>query len=173
MRFKPGARKSLQQSLRSHLAAREFYAPPVGDPRRAAYEASIASHKAMVKPVRRRIPRDSALDMDRVYSKPLIPLERDVLKAVTKALRYDPRVSRVERNQSGVFVEGDRHIRVGTRGKLDLTVYLKSGKYMEIEIKRPGGKPDPRQAARIEAIKRDGGLAGYCWSIESALALLP
>jgi hypothetical protein len=102
-----------------------------------------------------------------------IPLERDVIKAVVKILRYDHRVSRVERNQSGVFQDGNRYIRVGMKGKLDLTVYLKSGRYIEIEVKRPGAKPAPHQAARIAEIRAQGGLAGYCWSVESALALLP
>lgn len=102
-----------------------------------------------------------------------IPLERDVLKAVLQALRYDPRVASVERQQSGVFLEGNRHIRVGTPGALDIKGMLKGGRMFEIECKRPGGKPDPRQAARIARIRADGGVAGYCWSVESALALLP
>lgn len=102
------------------------------------------------------------------------PLERDVLKAVMQALRWDPRVARVDRNQSGVFQDGNRYIRVGSKGKLDLTVYLKSGKFAEIEVKRgPGEKLRERQAQRIEEIRAAGGIAGWCWSIESALALLP
>lgn len=101
------------------------------------------------------------------------PLERDILKAVLHALRNDPRVAQVERQQSGVFVEGNRHIRVGTRGALDIKGMLHGGKMFEIEVKRPGREPDPRQADRIAAIRANGGIAGYCWSVESALALLP
>lgn len=101
-------------------------------------------------------------------------LERDVLKAVMQALRLDPRVASVERNQSGVFRDGDRFVRVGTPGKLDLTVYLKSGRYAEIEVKRDEReRPKPHQLERIEAIKRAGGIAGWCWSVESALEILP
>lgn len=102
------------------------------------------------------------------------PLERHVLKAVTQALRYDQRVLRVERNQSGLFQDGHRYVRVGSPGKLDLTVYLKSGRYAEIEVKRDERtKPDERQRQRIDEIKRGGGIAGWCWSAESALAILP
>lgn len=101
------------------------------------------------------------------------PLERDVLKAIIKALRADPRVAMVERNQSGVFQEGNRFIRVGSRGKLDLTVLLISGRYAEIEVKRPGRKPDPRQAERIAAIRSNGGIAGYATSVTEALEILP
>ncbi len=101
------------------------------------------------------------------------PLEREVLKQVTRALRSDPRVVRVERNQVGLFQDGNRYIKVGTKGKLDLTVYLCNGRYAEIEVKRPGGKPKPHQAARIAEITAEGGIAGWCWDVPSALAILP
>lgn len=103
------------------------------------------------------------------------PLERDVLKQVIAAFKADPRVASVERNQSGVFQDGDRYIRVGSRGKLDLTVYLTDGRYLECEVKR-GQQPSllrEQQRKRIQAIRSSGGLAGWCWSRESALALLP
>lgn len=100
-------------------------------------------------------------------------LEKNVLAEVLKALRHDPRVASVERTQSGVFREGDRYIRVGTPGKLDITGMLVGGRTFEIECKRPGKEPDHRQANRIEAIRKNGGVSGYCWSAESALALLP
>jgi len=102
-----------------------------------------------------------------------VPLEKEVLADVLQALRMDPRIALVERAQSGVFQDGDRHIRVGTPGKLDITLMLVGGRYGEIEVKRPGKKPDERQANRIEAIKRNGGIAGYATSAEEALALLP
>jgi hypothetical protein len=101
------------------------------------------------------------------------PLERDVLKRIIVALRADPRVALVQRNQSGVFQEGNRYIRVGSRGLLDLTVYLHGGRFAEIEVKRPGGKPEPHQAERIATIRANGGIAGYATSPAEALALLP
>jgi hypothetical protein len=102
------------------------------------------------------------------------PFERNVLKAVFKALRADPRVSRVDRNQSGVFQDGERYVRVGSKGKLDLTVYLKDGRYIEIEVKRDmKALPSDAQWQRIKAIRGAGGLAGWCWNVPSAIALLP
>lgn len=130
--------------------------------------AKAASMRARIQPVpaeRARKPKD--------VSKNAPPLEAEVLRDVVRALRADPRVATVKRNQSGVFREGERWIRVGTPGELDLTVYLHGGRFAEIEVKRPGGKPEPHQAERIAAIKANGGIAGYCWSAESALALLP
>lgn len=100
-------------------------------------------------------------------------LEKHVLADIIRVLRVDPRVAKVERNQSGVFKDGNRTIKVGSRGKLDLTVYLVGGRFAEIEVKRPGGRPDERQAARIASIRASGGIAGFATSAESALALLP
>jgi hypothetical protein len=103
------------------------------------------------------------------------PLERHVLKAVLGALRADPRVARVERNQSGVFQDGERFVRVGSKGKLDLTIYLKDGRYIEAEVKREPNVTllSEAQKKRIQDIRRAGGMAGWCWSVESAIALLP
>jgi hypothetical protein len=100
-------------------------------------------------------------------------LEKDVLAEALAMLRADPRVAMVERQQSGVFVEGNRHIRVGSRGALDIKGFLHGGRYFELEAKRPGQKPDERQAERIAAIKANGGIAGYFTSGAEALALLP
>lgn len=147
-------RPSLREQIEKHNASDRYYAAAFG--KEPAFQRELPA-------VRTRGPA----------KKSTIPLERDVLKAVLHALRHDPRIASVERQQSGVFIEGNRHIRVGARGALDIKGMLVGGRAFEIECKRPGGKPDPRQAERIAAIKANGGVAGYCWSAESALALLP
>lgn len=105
--------------------------------------------------------------------KPALPLEKHVLKAALKALSLDPRVAFVQRQQSGVFHEGLRTIRVGAVGVLDIQGMLKGGRYFELECKRPGNKPDLRQAQRIAFIIQHGGVSGYFTSAAEALALLP
>ena len=121
--------------------------------------------------------KQTVLAPKRTYRKPADapnrPLEKTVLAQVIKALRADPRVAHVERSQSGLLRDGDRFIRVGFRGKLDITGMLKSGRYFEVECKRPGAMPDVRQGLRIAKIRENGGISGYCWSVDSALALLP
>jgi hypothetical protein len=105
--------------------------------------------------------------------KPALPLEKHVLKAALKALHHDPRVAFAQRQQSGLFQEGLRTIRIGTPGVLDINGMLKGGQYFELEAKRPGQKPDERQSARIEFVRQHGGISGYFTSAEEALALLP
>lgn len=101
------------------------------------------------------------------------PLERNILKAIMAALRADPRVAQVERQQSGVFMAGDRYIRVGNPGALDIKGMLVGGLAFEIEVKVPGRKPTPQQAERIATLKANGAVAGFATSVQEALALLP
>lgn len=108
-----------------------------------------------------------------VDGRPVVPLEKEVLASVLEALRNDPRIWICDRRQSGVFMEGERYIRVGQKGHLDISGMLRGGKYIELEVKRPGEKPNERQQERIEHVRKGGGISGYCWSVESALALLP
>jgi len=154
-------RQSYREKLEASQAANNFYADMAGKPR------LTSTLLAQLPPKRHRVKRP-------VDGKPAAPYERDVLVQIIKALRHDPRVARVERNQSGVFQDGNRYIRVGVKGKLDLTVYLKTGRFAEIEVKRDAKhKPEPHQLERIATIKRAGGIAGWAWSAESALAILP
>lgn len=146
-------RPSHRDTLLANNAADRYYAAMAG----------VEPQFQAVVPDKRTVrPRDPS----KVY-------EKDVLADILQALRSDPRVALVMRQQSGVFVEGNRHIRVGTPGTLDVGGMLIGGRHFEIEAKRPGGKPDERQADRIEAINRNGGIAGYATSAEEALALLP
>lgn len=131
--------------------------------------------KVHIEPKRERASRAPGVDIDRIHHQrgALVPYERDVLAAALSALRSDPRVAFADRRQSGVFQEGNRWIRVGTRGVLDISGMLRGGRYFELEAKRPGEKPDERQRRRIEAIQAGGGISGYFTSAIEALALLP
>ena len=100
------------------------------------------------------------------------PLERDVLKQIIHVLRHDPRVVRVERNQSGVFQDGNRYVKVGRRGDPDIGGMLKGGRTFAIEVKRPGFNPDPLQQKRLDEIAAAGGLAGCAHSVEEAVLIV-
>lgn len=100
-------------------------------------------------------------------------LERDVLAEVLEALRRDPRVALVERQQSGVFMEGNRYIRVGTKGALDVRGYLVGGRGFEIECKSDSGRLTPEQSERIATLLANGVVAGVATCAAEALAILP
>lgn len=87
-------------------------------------------------------------------------LEKHVLRAVLEALHVHPLVVFVDRRQAGMFQEGERMIRVGNRGTLDISGMLKGGRYLEVECKRPiGGVLSPEQSKRIGMINAAGGVA--------------
>ncbi len=51
-------------------------------------------------------------------------------------------------------------------------VGLRIARFMELEAKKPGEKPKPAQRLHMDKVNRDGGLAGYADSPESAYQLL-
>ena len=100
-------------------------------------------------------------------------LEKHVLKAGLQFLRHHPKVASVERTQSGVFTEGNRTIRVGFVGKLDISGFLKgSARYFEVDAKRPGGKLSEAQIRRIRQVQDNGGIAGSFTCVEELQALI-
>ena len=167
MRLRRG-RISLREKMALGLSAQRIYAAGVADddPRKQTNAERLERLAASIAPKRDRIPMPED-------SKPALPLEKHVLSDVLQALRRDARVALVDRRQSGSFMEGDRWITVGTAGTLDISGMLVGGRYFEIECKRPGKKPDERQALRIARIVKSGGISGYATSAEEALALLP
>lgn len=166
--FARRGRLPLRERLKNNVDSMRETAGPIdpNDPRSAAHEEMCRRFEAAIPPKRNLVKRP-------VDGKPAVPYEKEVLKDCLEALRKDPRVVILERSQSGVFLDGDRYIRVGTPGKLDITFMLVGGRYGEIECKRPGLKPDERQQQRIEAIRSGGGIAGCAHSGAEALELLP
>ena len=156
-------RKSLRDARLESLAGQSFYASLMpDDDKRAVQEQRLAAERAAIKPKRVQKARRPSGKV----------LERDVLKGIVKALSLHRLVARVERNQSGLFREGERFIRVGSKGKADLTVYLKDGRYAEIEVKSPTGRITEAQFKRVYAIRAAGGLAGIARSVEDAFGII-
>lgn len=139
----------------------------------SAFYAAAADKPSMPSKLLSQLPPKRDRVVRPVDKRPVVPYERDILAAAIKALRDDPRVYDVRRQNSGVFQDGERFIRVGTPGILDIVGLLVSGRYFEVEAKRPGQKPDERQARRIAFIRAGGGISGYFTSVAEALALLP
>ena len=154
VRFRPKLRDTVKATM-AHLAA-------FGD-----IPAELqASHDTLVA----GLPKQRG---PRAPSKPSgKPLERDVLRAILRALKNHPLVAMVQRRQSGVFREGDRFVRVGKRGEADVSGILKGGRSFAIEVKRPGGKPSELQTEFIRCVIAAGGVAGVATSVEEALAII-
>ncbi len=147
------AAKPTKRSIALYMnAAGKAYAPEGKSPELLPVRAARTS-----KPLQR--------DPRKVY-------ERDVLRAALKYLRHHPKVASVERTQSGVFTEGNRTIRVGFVGKLDISGVLKGGRAFEFEAKRPGGKLSYAQSTRIDALQSMGVLTGCFESLDGLEKLM-
>ena len=154
-----------------------------GRPSRAAPRLSLKDqHAKNVKIMRALgVPEDklvtpaSLAHLDkpkRAYTKREGPTEADVLTQIRQLLALRQDVAFVWRLQSGLFIDGDRHIRVGFRGMPDLIGMLRGGRLFCIEVKRPNGVHSVEQTETIAWVKSQGGLAGFASSIEEALQVI-
>lgn len=94
------------------------------------------------------------------------PLEAAVLKAVLRALALHPRVAWAHRMNVGAFRDGDRYVRVGFVGCSDIIGQTTDGRFLAVEVKRPGGKPTEAQVEFLGRVQRAGGVAFVAWSVD-------
>ncbi len=96
-------------------------------------------------------------------------LERDVLPVVLLALRMHPKVAWAERLNTGAAVYGERYVRFGWPGMLEITGQLKDGRRLDVEAKRPGKWATPDQSATIEMVVRHGGVAFVAHGVDDVI----
>jgi len=102
-----------------------------------------------------------------------VPLERAVLKAVLAALRAHPRVAFVERMNSGAYKSAAGHyVRYGFVGCPDIIGMLKDGRFLAVEVKRPGGNPTGDQVEFLGVVARWHGVAFVAWSADDVARAL-
>lgn len=77
-------------------------------------------------------------------------------------------------NVGGAYTEDGRFFSTGVpKGFSDLFGLRKSdGRAVFIEVKRPGGKVRPDQSTFLDAMRRQGALAGVAHSVEEALDIV-
>lgn len=92
------------------------------------------------------------------------PKEAQVLQAVLRALELHPAVAKVWRMNTGAgkFTRGagvSQFMRFGFPGSPDIYGYMKDGRAIYCEVKRPSGKVSDEQAAFIESAQQSGCVA--------------
>lgn len=82
--------------------------------------------------------------------------------------------ARLWRNQVGKYELADgRWLSSGLCvGSSDLIGITPDGRFLAIEVKRPGKTATPEQRAFVSLVRAMGGVAGVCHSVEEFLALL-
>lgn len=101
-------------------------------------------------------------------NKKLVPLEKDIQKAILEYLQ----LLRIFawRNNTGAM-SGEHHgkkwfMRFGFPGIADILGILPSGRFLAIEVKRPGGKLTLDQVAFKQAVESNGGMYLLAQSID-------
>jgi len=84
------------------------------------------------------------------------PLERQVLAAILSAFKSVPWIHLIRRNVGLYFTADGRRVYHGTPGQADIYGFLRDGKHVEIEVKRPGGKLSDDQERWREFCERFG-----------------
>lgn len=97
--------------------------------------------------------------------------ESEILQQVRRAVSEIG--VRVFRNNVGVLKDKQgNHVRYGLcNGSSDLIGWDSTGRFVAIEVKRPGGKITPEQQNFIDQVNKAGGIAGIVHSEEEAIAL--
>lgn len=89
------------------------------------------------------------------------PLEREILKSCLAVLAARGVVA--WRNNTGAFAAAHngvrRFVRFGMVGASDIIGVLPDGRFLAVEVKRPGRKPGPKQVGFIKSINGQGGVA--------------
>lgn len=101
-----------------------------------------------------------------------VPLEREIQASILEYLH----VKKIFcwRNNSGVnFLQNGqgkfRAIRIGLPGSSDILGVMPDGRFLAIEVKRPGKKPTPEQEAFLHEIASRGGVAFVACSIDEVI----
>jgi penicillin-binding protein-related factor A (putative recombinase) len=68
-------------------------------------------------------------------------------------------------NSGHVVTESGAHIQMGAAGTSDLTACYQ-GRFVAIEVKKPGNKPTVKQQAYLDRVTAAGGLAFVATSID-------
>ena len=96
-----------------------------------------------------------------------IPTESQVLRSVLALLWRHPAVAWSARMNSGGFKDkAGQYVRFGFVGCSDVIGQMRDGRFLAIEVKRPGGKPTGPQQAFIDRVNAANGVAFIARSID-------
>lgn len=99
--------------------------------------------------------------------------EADIMREIQLAASKDGH--RLMRNNCGQTVtENGNIIRfgVGNPGGSDLIGWTSTGKFLAIEVKRPGKNPTKEQRNFLDAVTKAGGVAGVARSVGDAVEII-
>ena len=100
------------------------------------------------------------------------PKEGTILQAILHLLSVHPKVAWAKRMNTGALPVQERFLRFGFKGCSDIIGMLKDGRFLALEVKRPGKLATKDQQLFIDRVNRHHGLGACVHSIEEADAVL-
>ena len=98
--------------------------------------------------------------------------EQQIKKSIADYLRLKKFIVINHRNV-GIFKQDTKRyipLPAGEKGVSDLIGCSPDGRFLAVEVKRPGGKATPDQIEFLERVKASGGIAVLAYSLEDVLA---
>jgi hypothetical protein len=93
-------------------------------------------------------------------------LEQQIQRAILEYLRWR-HIPCYKHQNAGIRKPDGGYIPTHTRGVSDIIGCIpKTGRFLAIEVKRPGNRPTPEQQQFIDTINEAGGLAFVARSVE-------
>ena len=94
--------------------------------------------------------------------------EQDIQKAIIDWLRLNKFLV-IKHNNVGIRKPNGSYIPTHQKGVSDLIVCAPSGRFIAIEVKRPGNKPTALQKAFLQNVNKMGGVGMWVTSTEELL----
>lgn len=98
--------------------------------------------------------------------------ESEIQKAIMDYLKIKKFVVFKHRNV-GIFKQSTKQyipLPAGELGISDIIGCTKDGKFLAIEVKRPGGKPSPNQVDFLQRVRQNGGIAILAYSLDDVMS---
>lgn len=109
--------------------------------------------------------RSNSDSVDLGQGNKIVPTEREIQKAILRYLEL--RKIYCWRNNTGGFTDKrDHYYTFGKKGSGDILGLTPKGRFISIEVKRPGNKPTPAQVSFMNVIRDNGGIAFVATSID-------
>lgn len=105
------------------------------------------------------------------------PLEKDIQAAILELLETHPRVAWAERMNTGGMERENadgtkRYIRFAFEGCSDIIGQLKDGRFLAVEVKRPGRYPTHAQRAFLAMVNAHKGVGIIAFSVDDVVRSL-
>ena len=96
-----------------------------------------------------------------------VPLEADIQRAILEYLNLHPRVAWAVRMNTGAMKIDGRFVKFGFTGCSDVLGQMTDGRFLAVEVKRPGNKPTEDQHSFLRNVQHYGGVGFWCDSVKS------